>query len=189
MKNLLFIPLAILVFNACNSNNPKPKDTLVAEEKTIPQFNTPGLVAEKYPAEEFTTKDWVLEYMAPDLKNIYFSIDRKAPFVRPIIVLSNDTTTYNVWNRYDFYPASNGNDSILYSKNKYIKKTDTGWSEVKSLGPMFEKDDWGIMRMSVSDKGTYVFDDYKSNDVIRISRIKDGKREAPKLLDKEINVG
>lgn len=189
MKNLSFILLAILALNACNSNNTTPDDTMVVKDKTIVEFNSPGVVAEKYPSEFFTTKDWKLDYMAPDMKNIYFSIARKAPFVRPIIVFSNDTTKYNVWNRYDFYPASNGNDSILYSKNKYIKKTANGWSKVKSLGTMFEREDWGIMRMSVSDQGTYVFDDYKSNDVIRISRLEDGKRQAPILLSEEINVG
>jgi len=45
------------------------------------------------------------------------------------------------------------------------------------------------MRLSASAMGTYVFDDYKSNDVIRISTLKDGKREEPRLLGKEINTG
>ncbi|WP_206539217.1 hypothetical protein [Aquimarina megaterium] len=70
-----------------------------------------------------------------------------------------------------------------------MERTETGWSEVKSLGPMFDREDWGIMRLSASTKGTYVFDDYKSNDVIRMSTIKDGKRQKPKLLGKEINTG
>ena len=34
-----------------------------------------------------------------------------------------------------------------------------------------------------------MFDDAKSGDVIRMSTIKDGKRQAPKLLGKEINTG
>ncbi len=54
---------------------------------------------------------------------------------------------------------------------KYIERTEIGWSEVKSLGPMFDREAWGIMRLSASVKGTYVFDDYKSNDVIRISTL------------------
>jgi len=46
------------------------------------------------------------------------------------------------------------------------------------------------MRMSVSSNGTYVFDDaQKNSDVIRISRIKDGKREEPQLLGQKINTG
>jgi len=41
----------------------------------------------------------------------------------------------------------------------YIERIATGWSEVKRLGPMFDRQDWGIMRLSASNKGTYVFDD------------------------------
>ena len=135
------------------SCKPKKKNSDAKKSDTVGKtldITLPGLVAEKYPDEVLTTDDWVLEGVSPDLKETYISIARKAPFVRPIIVLSNDTTKYNVWNRYDFYPASNGNYSILYSKNKYIEKTANGWSKVKSLGPMFERDDWGIMRMSLS---------------------------------------
>lgn len=83
--------------------------------------------------------------------------------------------------------APDGNTMHLGSK--YMERTETGWSEVKSLGPMFDREDWGIMRLSASAKGTYVFDDYKSNDVLRISKIKDGKRQKPTLLGKEINTG
>ena len=54
---------------------------------------------------------------------------------------------------------------------------------------MFDREDWGIMVLSVSDKGTIVFDDYKSNDVIRMSRLINGKREEPELLGEEINSG
>jgi len=54
---------------------------------------------------------------------------------------------------------------------------------------MFGREDWGIMRLSASAKDTSVFDDYKNNDVIRLSRVKDGKREELKLLGKERNTG
>tara|TARA_R110002073_G_scaffold128999_3_gene275115 strand:- start:76731 stop:78416 length:1686 start_codon:yes stop_codon:yes gene_type:complete len=78
--------------------------------------------------------------------------------------------------------------TMLLGKH-YMERTETGWSEVKSLGPIFDREDWGIMRLSASANGTYVFDDAKNNDVIRISTIKNGKREEPKLLGKEINTG
>jgi len=44
------------------------------------------------------------------------------------------------------------------------------------------------MRLSASAKGTYVFDDYK-NEVVRISRLKDGKRQAPKKMSSVVNIG
>lgn len=77
----------------------------------------------------------------------------------------------------------------MHLGNKYMERIESGWSEVKSLGPVFEREDWGIMRLSASAKGTYVFDDYKNGDVIRISTLKDGKRQAPKLMDSVINTG
>jgi len=54
---------------------------------------------------------------------------------------------------------------------------------------MFDREDWGIMRLTASTKGTYVFDDYKSDDVIRMSTLVDGKRQEPKKMDSVINTG
>jgi hypothetical protein len=71
----------------------------------------------------------------------------------------------------------------------YKDRVGDGWSELKSLGAMFDRKDWGIMRLSASAKGTYVFDDYKSDDLIRISTIKDGKRQAPKKMGSVVNTG
>ncbi len=83
--------------------------------------------------------------------------------------------------------APDGN--IMHLGNKYMERTENGWSEVKSLGPIFEREDWGIMRLSSSDNGTYVFDDYKNNDVLRISKIENGKRQPARLLGPQINSG
>lgn len=43
------------------------------------------------------------------------------------------------------------------------------------------------MRLSASSSGTYVFDDNKSGDVIRISEVKNGQRQRPVKLGPEIN--
>ena len=77
----------------------------------------------------------------------------------------------------------------LHLGNKYRVRTNSGWSEVKSLGPIFDREDWGIMRLTSSARGTYVFDDYKNNDVIRISETRNGTREKPRLLNSKINSG
>ena len=60
---------------------------------------------------------------------------------------------------------------------------------MKSLGPMFDRDDWGIMRLTASTGSTYVFDDRKSGDGMRISMMVDGKRQAPVRLPEHINSG
>lgn len=78
----------------------------------------------------------------------------------------------------------------MYLSNKYRERTDKGnWSELKNLDPPF--DTLPTMRLTVSSKGTYFFDEFKrdfSGD-IRYSQIVDGKYEAPKLLNKNINTG
>jgi hypothetical protein len=45
------------------------------------------------------------------------------------------------------------------------------------------------MRLTASAKGTYVFDDYKSNGVIRISTVKDGNRQEPVNIGPVVNSG
>ncbi len=54
---------------------------------------------------------------------------------------------------------------------------------------MFDRVDWGIMRLSASENGTYVFDDYKNNGAIRISVVKDGKRQEPVKMSSVVNSG
>ncbi|MCH6256846.1 hypothetical protein MLD52_09830 [Puniceicoccaceae bacterium K14] len=86
-------------------------------------------------------------------------------------------------------PLISPDGQIMHLGKLYSERTESGWSEANSLGPMFDREDWGIMRLTASAKGTYVFDDYKSDDVLRISIIKDGKRLAPKKLNSDINSG
>ncbi|MFY0627585.1 MAG: alpha/beta hydrolase [Reichenbachiella sp.] len=86
-------------------------------------------------------------------------------------------------------PLMAPNNEIMHLGGKYVERTKTGWSEVKSLGPLIDRKDWGIMRLTSSLKGTYVFDDYKNGDVIRISKIKDGKRQKPIKMGPEIQNG
>ena len=189
-RMIFSIVLLNIFLYACNTKNPKANhnDSSAIETAYFGQ-KPPGLIPEIFDNSFLSEKNWELKGVAQDMKEVYLSSSNDLPFFRSVIVFNQDEKQYNVWNKYNFYPASDGNDSILYCKNKYIERTDTGWSEIKSLGSMFEREDWGIMSLSVSGKGTYVFDDYKNNDVIRISTIKDGKREKPRLLGKEINTG
>ncbi|TYA72051.1 hypothetical protein FUA24_20540 [Seonamhaeicola marinus] len=122
------------------------------------------------------------------MQEFYFTYSGTNPFEPAVIVYKQGANSYRT-NKYKFQSRGSKNDTILYSRQNYIERTATGWSKMKSLGAMFNRNDWGIMVLSVSDKGTIVFDDYKNNDVIRMSRIVDGKREAPKLLGKQINSG
>jgi hypothetical protein len=80
--------------------------------------------------------------------------------------------------------------ATLHLGGRYMERSDTGWSEINSLGQPF--DDFQIMRLTASSVGTYVFDEIGSADgdgVLRYSRLVDGLREAPKPFSATINTG
>lgn len=87
------------------------------------------------------------------------------------------------------FPSPDG--KTLHFGKRYKERTDTGWSEMKSLGAPFEE--IRIMGLTASAKGTLVFDEigplHAGDGVLRYSRLVDGKREAPKAFGKEINTG
>lgn len=149
----------------------------------------PGMVAEPFAPGIISKEGWELEgVFAPGMKEFYFTTNRK----RPTIIGFRQEN--NIWTKYLEFPRSG--ETVFSPDGKrwhmakgYKDRIGDNWSERKSLGPMFDRKDWGIMRLSTSAKGTYVFDDYKSNDVIRISRLKDGKRQAPKMMGPIVNTG
>ena len=152
----------------------------------------PGLIPELFAPNIIKTEHREAEAaFTPDVKEFYFR-RRGGKYKNNTLVViqyKDNRWTESVVPPRAGEPFISPDGKILYLGNKYRERTNSGWSEVKSLGPMFDREDWGIMRLSASAKGTYVFDDYKSNDVIRISTIKDGKHEEPRLLGKEINSG
>ena len=185
------LALAFLIFlNACKTEKSETKkNDSTTEENLYFGYKPPGLTPEIFVPKKSTSEDWKLgNENSLDMQEFYFTYSGNDPFQPAVVVYRQEESYYRV-NKYTFRPRSTENSNILYSRHNYIERTDSGWSKIKSLGPMFDREDWGIMVLSVSNKGTIVFDDYKSNDVIRISRIKDGKREEPKLLGKEINSG
>lgn len=192
MKNQivkLSVLLFILLLGACKNKKAEIKeDNSSTEENLYFGYNPPGLIPELFIPKKNTSQDWKLgDKDSLDMKEFYFTYTGNNPFEPAVVVFRQEESHYSV-NKYSFDHNPSDNN-ILYSRWNYIERKGSGWSKIKSLGSMFDRKDWGIMVMSVSSKGTIVFDDYKSNDVIRISRIKNGKREEPKLLGKEINSG
>ncbi|MDW3195227.1 MAG: hypothetical protein R8G66_22825 [Cytophagales bacterium] len=184
---LYLLLMGVLLIHACKPKKEKLVDAKqVGTESLYYGQKPPGLVPEKLP-DEFTTENWKLAGMfEPGMEEFYFTTSEENPFEPHVIVFRKEN---RVWKKYDFYTSFSGDENTLYSKSNYIERTAAGWSTMKSLGPMFDREDWGIMRLTASANGTLVFDDWKNNDVIRISRVKEGNRETPELLGKEINVG
>jgi WD40-like Beta Propeller Repeat len=192
MKNRIkLLALAFVICsNACNTKNPKTKNnnSSIAENLYF-GYKPPGLNPEVFVPKKSIAKDWKLgNEDSLDMEEFYFTYSGNDPF-QPAVVVYRQEENYYKASKYTFYPSGAKNSKILYSRHNYIERTGTGWSKLKSLGQMFDRKDLGIMVLSISANGTIVFDDYKSDDGIRISRIKDGKREEAKLLGKEINSG
>jgi hypothetical protein len=184
LPSMLFLVSTLML-----SSNSYSQDEFPVLEGPYMGQKPPGILAEPFAPGIISKKGWELEgVFAPGMKEFYFTTNRKKS---TIIGFRQEN---NIWTKYLEVPRKG--ETVFSPDGKrwhmakdYKDRIGDGWSELKSLGPMFDRKDWGIMRLSASAIGTYVFDDYKSNDMIRISRFKDGKRQAPKVMGPEINTG
>jgi hypothetical protein len=152
----------------------------------------PGMTAEAFAPGIVSTEAWEIEgVFAPGMREFYFT-EKGGENNRPTVVGFRQED--NIWKKYIEF-SRNGEVAFspdgkrMHMAEGYKERVGSGWSERKSLGPMFQREDWGIMRLSASARGTYVFDDYKSGDVIRISTLVDGKRQEPKKMGPVVNTG
>lgn len=152
----------------------------------------PGEVAEPFAPGIISKAGWELEgVFAPGMKEFYFTTSHEEPF-RPTVIGFRQEG--NVWKKYTEFrrrgeTTFSPDGSRMHMAEGYKDREGEGWSERKSLGPMFDREDWGIMRLTASENGTYVFDDYKNKDMVRISRVKDGQRQAPVRMGAVVNAG
>ena len=151
----------------------------------------PGRTAEPFALGVISKAGWELGgVFAPGMKEFYFTT-RKAPGERPTVIGYREED--DVWEQFieftrvgqvSFSPSG----ERMHMADGYRDRRAGGWSERHSLGPIFDRADWGIMRLSASSEGTYVFDDYM-NETIRISSVEDGVRSAPKPMSTVVNSG
>ncbi len=198
MKAIYTVIFSLIVMLTMSSKSYSQDDFPILKGPYMGQ-KPPGLVAEPFAPGIISTGGWEVEGLfAPGMKEFYVTInsneytsspDKK---FRPTVIGYRQEN--NIWTKYLEFPR-NGEIVIspdgkrMHMAKGYKDRIGDGWSERKSLGPMFDRKDWGIMRLSASAKGSYVFDDYKSNGVIRISTLKDGKRQAPKKMGPVVNTG
>ena len=149
----------------------------------------PGLTPKVFAPGIVSTKDWEIEgVFAPGMKEFYFARYRGTYDDAKTYVIKYEDGGWHesVLERRTGEVFISVDGKTMHMGNKFMERTASGWSEKKSLGPFFE--DMGIMRLTASSTGTYVFDDYKT-DTLRYSRLIDGKREKPKALGAGINTG
>ena len=126
-----------------------------------------------------------------DMKEFYFSRKNGQYEKRTFFVIRYENGSWGNESETDIkWPKFSKDGNILYGGKEYRERTDTGWSEPKSQGEFLKDQAHGI---SLSSKGTYYFGFYKKENKgqgsIRYSRFKDGKREIPVKMGKEINTG
>ncbi|MFC6978022.1 hypothetical protein [Microbulbifer taiwanensis] len=181
MKSILPLMLALAPVLIVSGNSSAQEEFPILKGPYMGQ-KPPGMVAEPFAPGVISKEGWELEgVFAPGMKEFYFTIDRgiytgpnKTGF-RPTVIGFRQEN--NVWKKYIEFPREgelvlSPDGKRMHMAEGYRDRIGDGWSERKSLGPMFDREDWGIMRLSASAKGTYVFDDYKSNDLIRISTLR-----------------
>ncbi len=152
----------------------------------------PGDTAQPFAPGIISTDGWELEgAFAPGMREFYYTTRAGADQAPTVIGYRQEDAG---WARFiefrrvgevTFSPSG----QRMHMAEGYRERSGDGWSERRSLGPMFDRADWGIMRLSASARGTYVFDDYLSGDLIRFSRLVDGKRQPPQPLGPDINTG
>lgn len=182
------ISISIAFAQERSVNNP---DFTALENRYFGQ-KPPGIIPEIF-APGIVSPEGLFEggRLSPDKKSYYFTRKNGKYEERTFFVIryengswGNESETDLKWPRF-----SKGGDT-LYRGNKYRNRTDSGWSEYKSLGPPFS--DKHIMGISFSDNGTSYFDEFERPDTvgaISYSRLINGKYESRQKMGKHVNTG
>ncbi len=207
IKNLSILTLLFIATISCqNTKNQKANDNDSPPDSyqdwdiqsSYLGQKIPGLMPEVFAPGIVSTEEYHHggSVFTPDMKAFYFTRfggkkgEKYEKRTALVIQYKNNEWSEPVVATDVKVPFFSTDGNIKYWGNKYKERTNSGWSELKSLGAHFK--DIRIMRLTVSSKGTYVFDEFGSgdgNNVIRYSRLKDGKHEKPRVFSKAINTG
>lgn len=190
----------ILSLQSCDAKKQKTKDNNIPTIKN-PYLGQkpPGLKPIPFaPGLVSTDLYEVNSAFTPDMKAFYF-IRRGEEHTKSAFYEYKYNETNGKWEKSEIAspwigrPVISPDGKTMHLGDRYLEKTESGWSELQKLKPpTVSNDSMYIMRLSSSSNGTYYFDTYKENDStfpIRYSRLINGKYEEPKALPKAINTG
>lgn len=191
MKYILF-KITILTLMLLMSSKSLGHDNSSILEGTYLGQKTPGLTPEIFaPGIVSAEHRDGSGFFSQDMKEFYFTRKDNISKKWSLVTFKNEN---NQWREFMVEPRVgrpilSPDGQVMYLGKKYKERTNTGWSEIKSLGSPYE--DIRIMRLMSSNKGTYFFDEGTRNGkgVLRYSRLVNGKREKPQPLSEEINTG
>ncbi len=156
---------------------------------------TPGTTAEIFAPDIINTAEnrEVEGMFTADMKAFYF-IKRPLGTESKSNVLTAVEYKNNQWQESVIKqgvsePSISPDGNTIYFAKEYMERTNSGWSELKSLGEPFKNID--IMRLSAASNGTYYFDTFtpKLDAPLRYSRLIDGNYEQPKSLGPQFAIG
>jgi len=190
----------ILSLQSCDAKKQKTKDNNIPTIKN-PYLGQkpPGLKPIPFaPGLVSTDLYEVNSAFTPDMKAFYFirrgEENKKSAFYEyKYSEINGEWKKSEIASPWIGRPVISPDGQTMHLGDRYLKRTESGWSELQKLEPpTVSNDSMYIMRLSSSANGTYYFDTYKENDPtfpIRYSRLIDGKHEEPIALPKEINTG
>lgn len=191
--HFILILLLALSVNACNTkkqnskDSDSPPDSYRDIETAYFGQKPPGLIPELFAPSIIKTNFREAEAaFTPDLKEFYFR-RRGGKYKNNTLVViqyKNNRWIESVVPPRAGEPFISPDGKILYLGNKYRERSDSGWSEVKSLGAPFN--DIPIMRLTASSNGTYYFDEASVTGPLRYSRLINGVHEKPKTLNVDV---
>ncbi len=147
----------------------------------------PGLTAEVFAPGVVSTELYELfSAFTPDMKEFYFvRYDEEDKPSMIVYKYENNQWNKSVTGPRVGEPFISFDGKTMHLGRKYMDRTNTGWSELKSLEAPFA--DLRIMRLISSADDTYYFDT-AGEEPIRYSRLVDGKREEPQMLDLDLGL-
>jgi hypothetical protein len=195
----ILILVGILSLQACNSKKQTKENDVPTIENPYLGQKPPGLTPIAFAPGLVSTE--IYEYdgaFTPDMKAFYF-IRRGEENKKSAFYEYKYNETNGMWEKSELAspwigrPVISPDGETMHLGDRYLKRTESGWSEIQNLEPpTVSNDSMYIMRLSSSANGTYYFDTYKEGDStfpIRFSRLINGKHEEPKALPKAINTG
>ena len=191
MRNYNSILLIIIIFlSACT---PKKQESKNNDSPTIVSSyfgeKPPGLIPKLF-APDIVSPEGLFEGggFSPDMKEYYFTRKNKK---RRFFVIRYENNSWGHEFETDIkWPQFSEDGNMMFGGKEYRERTNTGWSEPKSLGEFLKDQAHGI---SLSSNGTYYFGfnekEGRGYGSIRYSRLIDGKHEKPVKMSTEINTG
>lgn len=184
--------MAIGLTTGCSENHQAGETKAESYDNIYFGEKPPGMVPVLF-APKLLSSDDSFEggILSPDKKEYYFSRKNGNYEQRTFFVIRYENNQWGKEVETDIrYPRFSMDGNTIYQGNQYRERTATGWSELKSMGSPFT--DKHIMGISVSNQGTFFFDQWEEPDTvgaISYSRLINGKHEPRQKMGKEINTG